>query len=124
MLVRHLIDRNRLRWRVWAIRPAGVLNDRRSSDRRVRTVDEEPDPPVLERRTGHDRRMVQSFRGRGAHVLPNEWRGGWLVFEPDDDAPSVTARRLAPIPDDWDTCDDACMIEYLERATEAVRRSA
>jgi hypothetical protein len=60
-------------------------------------------------------------------VLPTQWQGGWLVFEPDSamsSAPSDELRRLAPIPADWEICADSALVQYLGEARQAARRSA
>ena len=125
MIVRHFTAPDRTTWRVWAVRPAVVLGDRRhADDRRVLADDDEAaDPPILERRRGADRRQVGAAAGhrRGTRVLPQQFHEGWLVFEADR---STDVRRLAPIPGDWEECPEAALGEYLARAHGSERRAA
>ena len=45
---------------------------------------------------------------------------GWLTFECD---PTGWLRRLAPVPADWETCDEATLRRYFEAARHMPRRS-
>lgn len=38
---------------------------------------------------------------------------GWLTFEC---APTGWLRRLAPVPDGWESCDEATLLHYFESA--------
>lgn len=132
MVVRNFHTPDHSAWRVWAVRPAGILTERRRApDRRAQPVELAIDPPVIERRRGGpDRRRARvAERARGAHVLPQEWQEGWLVFESDRAAPlgaPADVRRLAPIPPDWESCPEPALASYLARAhaTERATRSA
>jgi hypothetical protein len=113
-------------WRVWAVRPASVVDERRKRrERRVRQEARIPDPPGVERRSGQDRRTTgdRPAHLRQSHVLPEAWRDGWLVFE-SDDQPLGETRRLPNLPADWETCSDDRLRQYLAQASAARRRSA
>ncbi|HEY5061864.1 MAG TPA: hypothetical protein VII52_10040 [Gemmatimonadaceae bacterium] len=43
---------------------------------------------------------------------------GWLAFDS-----GMETRRVAPIPDDWETASDEALIELCERADVAPRRT-
>jgi hypothetical protein len=92
-------------WQVWDIVPR--LNERRSGepDRRVRTVV----IPFADRR--RDERRVATTTARRA-VLRGSYAYGWLCFDNGQEK-----RRLTPIPDDWTTCDDERIEDYLLQAT-------
>jgi hypothetical protein len=129
MIVRHFRTSDQASWRVWAVRPAGILTERRlHGERRMTPSDQAVDPPLLERRRGDDRRRPRSsLRARGSHVLPQQWQDGWLVFEsetPDIGGPASQVRRLAPIPAEWETATDETLAGYLDRALSAERRTA
>jgi hypothetical protein len=102
---RQIRDADGRSWRVTAVRPNDVLGERRhaSADRRTVPVESLLDPPVLQRRSGHDRRVSDERRHAlpGA-LLPPAWRDGWLLFESGDEV-----RRLAPIPAGWTSMADA-----------------
>ena len=49
--------------------------------------------------------------------LPDSFRGGWLVFESDDEL-----RRVAPIPDKWEELDTDVLRELCSKAASAPRR--
>lgn len=127
MLVRHFQASDLTTWRVWAVQPAGILTERRRAlDRRTVPADLVPDPPLLERRRGVDRRRTRT-RSRGSHVLPHQWQDGWLVFEATVTDPGNArsdVRRLAPVPADWATCPESVLAGYLEQAQMAERRTA
>jgi hypothetical protein len=112
------------RWRVTAVRPQDVLGERRrGADRRVTPVESLLDPPVLQRRTGDDRRVfVERRHALPGVLLPQAWHDGWLLFEAvgaPADAPEV--RRRAPIPDGWTTLPDAALALELSRASRPSR---
>ena len=102
-------------WRVTAVRPNDVLGERRltAADRRVTPIESLFDPPVLQRRSGRERRVANERRHAlpGA-LLPPAWRDGWLMFESDDEV-----RRLAPIPSDWTGMADAELAGLLPGST-------
>jgi hypothetical protein len=49
--------------------------------------------------------------------LPDSFRGGWLVFESDDEL-----RRVAPIPENWEELDTDTLREMCFKAPGAPRR--
>ena len=72
------------------------------------------------------------MRPRSGTGCPGRWQGGWLLFEAappaGDDrrvgaqggaAHAGQARRLAPVPSGWDTCSEAELAVWWERATVA-----
>lgn len=60
-----------------------------------------------ERRSGIDRRMVQSRRA----YLSDGFQRGWLCFES-----SGEKRRLTPIPPDWARCREEQLAAYCAQA--------
>ena len=102
-------------WRVTAVRPNDVLGERRlaTADRRVVAIESLLDPPVLQRRSGRERRVANERRHtQPGALLPPAWRDGWLMFESDDEV-----RRLAPIPSGWTEMADAELAGLLPRST-------
>ena len=62
-------------------------------------------------------RVYQSERNvlaeqRRDHLLPEEYRHGWLVFES-----RAEKRRLAPVPDGWADLPDEALATFCESAT-------
>jgi hypothetical protein len=102
-------DSQGVRWQAWDVIPQ--LAERRVGDRRR--------PPAVpsnsERRRAVDRRVIIGRRP----VLSAGLDGGWLCFE----AP-VGKRRLTPIPDDWQECNEMRLEEYCRRARLANRMSS
>lgn len=85
-------------------------NERRRYDRRS-TAGEDIDQ---ERREG-DRRLTV-----GRTSLPAKSGDGWLCFES-----GAERRRLRPIPDDWNRCDEGTLRNYCRAAAPVqVPRSA
>jgi len=83
------------RWRVWEVRPSILATDQVvNRERRVSAAPE----PVVERRTARP-------------AVRPEFERGWLAFES-----SSLNRRLTPIPTGWDTCSEAELRSYWERA--------
>lgn len=108
------------RWRVTAVRPQEVLGERRrGTERRTTPIDTLEDPPVLQRRTGDERRVHAELRhAMPGMLLPEDWRDGWLLFEAigaPGDPPDV--RRRAPIPEGWATLPDDALARELARAS-------
>lgn len=95
-------------WEIWEVRPARV--ERRDSDRR-----QEPQPwSGPERRgTSSDRRQMPESRIQSDHPLAQ----GWLVFKSDDEK-----RRLAPIPENWNSCRGRELRDLWEQADVIVSR--
>ena len=91
-------------WQTWDVVPQ--LAERRAADRRRggAGVAGAVERRRVERRTTVGRRPV----------LSAGLDGGWLCFEAQ-----VEKRRLTPIPPDWQRCDEACLEQYLRRATPA-----
>ena len=80
-------------WDVWDSRPS-IIDRRAGRDRR-------------ERRRGEvDRRQQSEER---ISVQP-EFRNGWLVFQSENEW-----RRVAPIPERWDTLPDSELLALLTR---------
>jgi hypothetical protein len=80
------------RWEAWAVQP--LLFERR--------VAPSPAPSGTERRSNPGRRAP----------VATELRAGWLVFQKGE-----SKRRLAPVPEGWDTMPDAELSRLLKRAT-------
>lgn len=94
-------------WHVWNVLPGRVEVERRTGyDRRS------PDPviryPGPERRTNEDRRQPVQF------LSPNLARG-WLAFECETEK-----RRLAPIPQRWESLSDAELTRLCQAARPVV----
>ena len=81
-------------------------------------------PTIIDRRAGRERRRGKRAAGDRRQkseprvAVEPEFRKGWLAFQSGADW-----RRLAPIPDSWDTMPDHELLALLERAsaTEARR---
>jgi hypothetical protein len=95
MAHRRLQDGTGRWWDVWDTRP--TIIDRRAGRERRRG-----------NRAAEDRRQKSEPR---VSVEP-EFRKGWLAFQSGEDW-----RRLAPIPDGWDTLSDRELLALLDRAT-------
>ena len=54
---------------------------------------------------------------RRDHLLPAEYREGWLVFESDTEK-----RRLAPVPEGWSDLSDEALSALCSNATVQTRR--
>lgn len=110
---RSFTDSSGVQWNAWAVIPQWA--DRRAGrNRRVRSADDDLDPPAIEQRRRPDRR-------RG---LPDQFPrirltggldGGWLAFES-----ARERRRLSPIPPGWETAPDA----ELERLCRSAKPAA
>lgn len=64
-------------------------------------------PAVVLPEGGADRRVRKEVRV----VVPAELQEGWLAFQNGEER-----RRLAPIPADWSTLDEAALLALLEKA--------
>jgi hypothetical protein len=106
---RAFLDPTGGRWMVWDVYPqdSGLSSeDRRKQERRGAP----PSGPMLERRDRRERREREGGSG-GGFVAGLD--GGWLVFR---EPARNLIRRLAPPPEDWETCDEATLHAYWERA--------
>jgi hypothetical protein len=80
-------------------------------------------PTIIDRRAGRDRRTgSRSARERRQKSEPwvavePQFRDGWLAFQS-----GTEWRRLAPIPDAWDTCSDAELLTLLAQAAASSER--
>lgn len=63
--------------------------------------------------------MVAPAGGGSPHLLPPEYKHGWLCFEAE-----ASKRRLVPVPQDWESCDEQRLDAYRKAATDAQRRLA
>lgn len=93
MAHRTFTDSTGMEWDVWAVVPQGLTLDspqrrRSKGDRRGTPIADIP--AIAEQRHGPDRR-------RSVTVSPG-MEGGWLAFHSRGEK-----RRLAPIPDSWET---------------------
>jgi hypothetical protein len=85
-------------WNVWSVIPERAERRRHAGD--ATHVD--------------DRRRQKN--GEFRVPLGEQWTNGWLAFETKGEK-----RRLAPIPNDWETANDEQLDRMLERA-ERIRR--
>jgi hypothetical protein len=111
MNYRTFTDSRGVRWEVWLVMPTAA--ERRAAERRVladRRVENRPHPP--ERRVTTDRRHF-SFRRVGVAPV---YQNGWLCFESDEEK-----RRLAPVPDTWDSADPDELEVWLQRAKRVLK---
>ena len=82
-------------------------------------------PTIIDRRGGRERRSGKRVAGdRRQKSEPRvsvdpEFREGWLAFQSD-----AEWRRVAPIPDAWDTLSDRKLLDLLNRATSTEARRA
>ena len=80
-------------------------------------------PTIIDRRAGRDRRSGGRNRDdrrrqvEARVAVDPEYRDGWLAFQSGDDW-----RRLAPIPDAWDTLPDAELRALLVKAAGGAPR--
>ncbi|MBW3629302.1 MAG: hypothetical protein KY464_08395 [Gemmatimonadetes bacterium] len=101
MALREYTDASGVAWQVWHVVPTtrtaepSVPNERRKR----------PDP------------SYPGDRRRRAFTLTPGMEGGWLCFEC-----SAEKRRLAPVPGDWENCDEAALAGYLGSAEPVSRR--
>jgi len=111
MNYRTFTDSRGVRWEVWLVLPTAA--ERRAAERRVlvdRRMENRPHPP--ERRAPVDRRRF-TFRRVGVAAA---YEQGWLCFESDDEK-----RRLAPVPEDWNTADSEQLQGWLQAAKRVLR---
>lgn len=99
------------RWEVWQTNP--TISDRRSKERR-----ENPDRRKRkrtykpERRAEGDRRVLSMARFPGIPQL----EAGWLCFEREGER-----KRLAPVPDEWESVDDLTLAALCNFASNEIR---
>ena len=55
----------------------------------------------------------------GPPLVSDATSSAWLTFEC---VPTGWRRRLSPVPDDWETCSEARLLEYFESARHVRRR--
>ncbi len=92
------------RWQVWGVAPPGAAVSalqRRVRDRRS------PEPVFLYK--GAERRRQERRKSPTPRPV---MQTGWLVFES-----ARAKRRLAPPPEEWDTCAEPQLVELWNRAT-------
>ena len=105
---RTFIDADGVVWQVWDVQPQ--LAERRRSARRVPPSRLGPDRH--DNRTGVDRRRRLEVRVPVRHG----YEQGWLTFDS-----VVGSKRLAPIPDGWDTLPEDSLLDLWRRGEEAAR---
>jgi hypothetical protein len=105
MAHRQFIDGDGVEWTVYDVIPRA--DERRSKDRR----DQSHAAELPVDRRGDDRRA-------GIPARPVRITRGWLCFESAGER-----RRLQPIPEDWHHSDDAGLIELMQQASVAPRRT-
>lgn len=82
-------------------------------------------PTIIDRRAGRDRRTGTRAVGERRQkseprvAVEPQFRDGWLAFQS-----GTEWRRLAPIPDAWETLSDAELVHLLTQAGAAVARGA
>jgi hypothetical protein len=82
-------------------------------------------PTIIDRRAGRDRRTGRRPVGdrrqksEARVIVEPEFRDGWLAFQSGSEW-----RRLAPIPDGWETRSEEELVALLYRAGEATARQA
>ena len=101
MALREYVDSSGVEWQVWHVVPT------------ARTAT----PPFgVERRKRADPNYPGDRRKKSFALTP-EMESGWLCFES-----AAEKRRLVPVPDDWESCDDATLGGYLASAQGVARR--
>jgi len=102
------------RWEVWQTNPSD--SERRAKDRREipdrRRASRAESP---ERRHDRDRRVQAMARFPGIPPLES----GWLCFER---AGEGERKRLAPVPEAWESADDMTLAALCNFASEEIRR--
>lgn len=82
-------------------------------------------PTIIDRRAGRDRRTGRRTvndrrqKAEARVIVEPEFRGGWLAFQS-----GAEWRRIAPIPDGWQTLPDRELLGLLDRAAEVEVRRA
>jgi len=102
------------RWEVWQTNPSD--SDRRAKERR-----EVPDRRRTTRAESQERRGERDRRvqpmARFPAIPPLE--GGWLCFEREGEG---ERKRLAPVPEAWESADDMTLAALCNFASEEIRR--
>lgn len=110
MTFRTFTDANGVTWNAWDVRPQGA-DRRQGQQRRSRSIDDPGvDPPVIDERTGAERRRRGDEdvpRVRSTETLSR----GWLAFESTSER-----RRLSPIPPGWEHSSESELARLCERA--------
>jgi hypothetical protein len=98
-------------WEAWDVLPTSA--ERRQADRRVRgalaSIRQLP-LGSAERRRGGDRRTHAEPRA----PISGEFAAGWVVFQS-----ATERRRLAPIPERWESCAERDLRVLCARAASA-----
>jgi hypothetical protein len=100
MAHRRLQDDGGRWWDVWDTRPT-IIDRRAGRDRRTRGRNRD------DRRTKSEARVT----------VDPEYRNGWLAFQSGEEW-----RRLAPVPDSWETLPDAELRVLLIKAADGPAR--
>jgi hypothetical protein len=105
---RTFIDADGVVWQVWDVYPQ--LAERRRGPRRV--------PPSRLGPNGRDQRTGIDRRRRAEVRVPvrQGYEHGWLTFDS-----VVGSKRLAPIPDGWDSLPEHSLLELWRRGKDAAR---
>ena len=98
------------RWEVWQTSPP--QSDRRKADRRSVA-----DRRRTARTTSALRRKLAERRARNVARIPcvPGLEGGWLCFESNGER-----KRLAPVPDAWETADDMTLAALCNFASKVI----
>ncbi|HEY2375307.1 MAG TPA: hypothetical protein VGH98_04975 [Gemmatimonadaceae bacterium] len=82
-------------------------------------------PTIIDRRAGRDRRSgsrVASERRQKSEprvTVEPQYRKGWLAFQSGSEW-----RRLAPIPDAWESMNEGALLSLLKRAAASAAQRA
>lgn len=101
------------RWEVWQTNPSE--SDRRAQDRR--TI---PDRRRRSRTYAPDRRSESDRRAQPMARFPGvPLERGWLCFERQGEG---ERKRLAPVPEAWESADDMTLAALCNFASEELKR--
>jgi hypothetical protein len=101
------------RWEVWQTNPSE--SDRRAQDRR-----NIPDRRRRRRTYAPDRRSENDRRAQPAARFPGvPLERGWLCFERQGQG---ERKRLAPVPELWETADEMTLAALCNFASEQIKR--
>lgn len=122
MAYRSFIDAQGAFWEVWEVQPQNAERRHTGVDRRrVRSAGDGDDdhwgddPPVFDRRIGHDRRGgTAGANAPRRALLGGAMSQGWLAFESTGER-----RRLCPIPPDWSAATTGELAALCARADSA-----